>query len=64
MRLFYTTTSPYARVTRVALAEKGITNIDGQLNASDVCIDQHVRECAPVAVGPFRVRITPDIDRA
>jgi glutathione S-transferase len=31
MRLFYTTTSPYARVTRVALAEKGITDIDGQL---------------------------------
>jgi glutathione S-transferase len=31
MRLFYSTTSPYARVARVALAEKGIDDIDRRL---------------------------------
>ena len=31
MRLFYSTTSPYARVVRVALAEKGIVDVDRRL---------------------------------
>ena len=31
MKLFYSTTSPYARLVRVALAEKGLTPIEPQL---------------------------------
>lgn len=31
MRLFYSTTSPYARIARVALAEKGLADVDGFL---------------------------------
>lgn len=31
MRLFYSTTSPYARIARVALAEKGLANLDRYL---------------------------------
>jgi glutathione S-transferase len=31
MRLFYSTTSPYARIARVALAEKGIDDVDRRL---------------------------------
>lgn len=31
MRLHYSTTSPYARIARVALAEKGCTDLDGHV---------------------------------
>ncbi len=31
MRLFYSTTSPYARVARIALAEKGLSDLDRTL---------------------------------
>ena len=31
MHLFYSTTSPYARIARVALAEKGLAEIEGRL---------------------------------
>lgn len=31
MRLFFSTTSPYARVVRVALAEKGVAEVEGTL---------------------------------
>jgi glutathione S-transferase len=31
MRLFYSATSPYARIARIALAEKGITGVDERL---------------------------------
>ena len=31
MRLYYSTTSPYARIARVALAEKGFGEVDGAL---------------------------------
>lgn len=31
MRLFYSTTSPYARIVRVALAEKGLADLEGSL---------------------------------
>lgn len=31
MRLYFSTTSPYARIARVALAEKGLADVDGTL---------------------------------
>jgi glutathione S-transferase len=31
MKLFYSTTSPYARVVRIALAEKGLSQVEGVL---------------------------------
>jgi glutathione S-transferase len=31
VRLFFSSTSPYARIVRVALAEKGVADIDGRL---------------------------------
>ncbi len=31
MRLYYSTTSPYARIARVALVEKGVADVDGAL---------------------------------
>jgi len=31
VKLFYSTTSPYARIARIALAEKGFANLDRQL---------------------------------
>ena len=31
MKLFYSTTSPYSRVVRIALAEKGLSQVEGVL---------------------------------
>jgi glutathione S-transferase len=54
MRLHFSTTSPYARIVRIALAEKGCTDIDGQLT-DPWQDDQSLLEANPSARVPALV---------